>query len=119
MSREPQRPPGVILAERAEHLAFLATEQTYVRQPELWEMGEHGRARTLEDFGHHFRAMARGTAAFQAHIEYCEKLFTSRNFPLRWLDDAWQTMGEICSAELGGEAFETAMDTLAIIEDRS
>lgn len=118
MSRVPQRAPGVILAERAEHLAFLATERTYDRQPELWEMGEHGRARTLEDFGHHFRALARGGTAFEAHVEYCYELFTNRSFPLRWLDDAWQTMREVCAHELDGEALETSLDTLAIIEDR-
>ena len=113
----PQRSPGVVLGERSQHLAFLATERTYERQPELWEMGEYGRARTLEDFGHHFRALAHGPSAFEAHVRYCYDLFSKRGFPLRWLDDAWLTMKEICTEELEGETLSTALDTLKIAEE--
>lgn len=35
-------------------MAFIATEIHYKEQPGLWKMGEWGRARTLEDYGHHF-----------------------------------------------------------------
>lgn len=117
MTHNPSRIPKVILAERAEHLAFLATERTYEREPELWEMGEHGRARTLEDFGHHFRALAQGPAAFSTHIRYCYDLFSKRGFPLRWLDDAWKTMHEVCHDELEGDVLVAALSTMELAKE--
>jgi hypothetical protein len=116
MSRE--RAPEVVLAERAEHMAYLATELIYERQPELWEMGENGRARTHEDFGHHFRALARGVDAFRAHVDYCYDLFTGRGFPHRWLDDAWAIMEEICRETLSASTADVALETLSVTGER-
>ncbi len=113
-----ERAAEVVLAEQAGHLAFLATVRLYERQPELWEMGEHGRARTHEDFGHHFRALARGSNAFKAHIDYCYELFAARGFPHRWLDDAWLLMGEICNESLDQPVAEVAVKTLSVAQER-
>ncbi len=98
---EPTREPGVIIRESVAVLALLATRMLYEEQPALWELGEHGRARTLEDFGHHFKSLALLDAeAFDAHVRYCTRLFTARGFPLRWLDDAWRVMAVVSRAEL-------------------
>ncbi len=113
-----ERTAEVVLAEQAGHLAFLATERLYERQPELWKMGENGRARTHEDFGHHFRALARGANAFRAHIDYCYDLFESRGFPHRWLDDAWLMMEEICRERLDEPVAEVAIKTLTVTQER-
>lgn len=108
------RGPEVILKETASHLAFLATERLYERQPELWDLGERGRSRTLEDFGHHFRALAAGPDVFRAHIDYCYELFAARGFPLRWLDDAWGIMSEICAETFDQPILGVAAQTLSI-----
>ena len=107
----------VVLAERADHLAFLATDLMYDRQPDLWEMGEHGRQRTLEDFGHHFRALARGPDAFRAHVDYCYELFSGRGFPRSWLDDAWTTMAEVCRTSLPTDVAAQALLALVVVEE--
>jgi hypothetical protein len=113
-----KRAPAVVLAEQAEHMAFLATERLYERQPELWEMGENGRARTHEDFGHHFRALARGVDAFRAHVDYCYDLFTGRGFPHSWLDDAWAIMAEISRETLPEATAAVALKTLSVTGER-
>lgn len=96
------------------HLAFLATGRLYDRQPELWDLGERGRTRTLEDFGHHFRALAAGPDPFRAHVNYCYDLFAARGFPLRWLDDAWGIMSEIYAEEFDQPILGVAVQTLSI-----
>ena len=44
------RDPRIVLRESVGTLALAATNRLYAEQPELWKLGEHGRARTLEDF---------------------------------------------------------------------
>ena len=114
MTTSTERGPEVVLTERAFHLAFLATERLYERQPELWDLGEHGRSRTLEDFGHHFRALASGANAFRVHVDYCYELFAARGFPLRWLEDAWGIMSEICEESLDQPILTVALQTLSV-----
>ena len=95
-------------------LALLATQELYEEQPELWEMGEHGRARTLEDFGHHFLALAAlDETAFVAHVDYCIKLFEGRGLPLRWLDDAWRVMAHVAASHLPPEVAVRAATILS------
>jgi hypothetical protein len=92
MTAEP-REPGTVLDERAPALALTATQLVYGEQPELRRLGENGWERTLEDFRHHFRALATmDTAIFAAHVRYCDGLFAERGLPLRWLADAWRIM---------------------------
>ncbi|MFN2451429.1 MAG: hypothetical protein ABR541_03660 [Candidatus Dormibacteria bacterium] len=98
---DPQRDPGVVMRESAGLLALVATRRLYEEQPTLWDLGESGRARTLEDFGHHFNSLSLLDAeAFDAHVRYCVRLFTARGFPLRWLDDAWRVMTLVMPAHL-------------------
>lgn len=107
------RPPGVILTEAAPMLAFQATAALYEEQPELWKIGERGRARTLEDFGHHFQALATLDATvFADHVAYSRALFQNRGFPLKWLDDAWRIMAETLQRELPPEVAEEAIQVL-------
>ena len=82
-------------------LAALATRAVYQEQPDLWRFGEAGRARTLEDFVHHFRALATmDEVVFEAHVRYCEGLLSVRRFPFTWLQDAWRHMAVVVTAEL-------------------
>ena len=88
-----ERRPGDVLDERAAALALTARQLLYEEQPELSKLGQNGRERTLEDFVHHFRALASmDTAIFAAHVRYCEELFALRGFPQQWLTDAWRFM---------------------------
>ena len=99
----PPRPAGAWLDESRSFLALLATRETYAAQPRLWELGEHGRARTIEDFEHHLRA-ARGTdRQWQEYLVYCVELFASRGFPLRWLTDALATLARVMGENLPDE----------------
>lgn len=111
------RPPSVVLREAAAHLAFLATERHYAEQPGLWERGEHARARTLEDYGHHFTHLATLRAeTWQRHLDYCAEIWRSRGFPQAWLDDAFRIMGDVLRAGLDAETAEPA---LALLEGRA
>lgn len=117
---EPPRDPGVILRESVSLLALLATRTLYEEQPALWELGEQGRARTLEDFGHHFASLALLDAeAFDAHVSYCIRLFTARNLPLRWLDDAWRVMLGVVREQLPPAVAKEAMRILSKYVTRS
>lgn len=110
---EDERAPETVLAEMAPVLAFRATQELYREQPALWSMGENGRARTLEDFNHHFRALqSLNVAAFRAHVNYCRDLFSAREFPLRWLDDAWRWMAVVIESELPPGPAERALSVL-------
>lgn len=112
---EPERAPEAVLAEAVPLLALMATRGLYAEQPALWELGEHGRARTVEDFTHHFRALALlRTEAFRQHVAYCEDLFARRNFPRRWLDDAWRWMARTLRGELPPDVAQAA---LAVLRD--
>jgi hypothetical protein len=108
-----KRPPVLLLAEAAPMLAFKATAALYEEQPELWKMGERGRARTLEDFGHHFAALATLDAAvFAEHVAYCRTLFQNLGFPAKWLDDAWRIMADALQRELPPAVAEQALQVL-------
>jgi hypothetical protein len=107
------RPAGIILTEAAPMLAFQATNALYEEQPQLWQMGEQGRARTLEDFGHHFHALGTLDATiFTDHVAYCRTLFRNLGFPLKWLDDAWRIMADTLQRELPPEVAEQAVQVL-------
>ena len=108
-----ERDPGTVLAESVGYLALVATNRLYDEQPKLWDLGEHGRARTLEDFTHHLKALATlDVTTFRNHVGYCHRLFTDRNLPRRWLDDAWRTMGAVLADELPPPVHRPALDLL-------
>ena len=96
-----ERAPEAVLRETAPLMAVLAARGLYAEQPELWQMGERGRERTVEDFGHHFGALVLlDQDIFSAHVKYCEALFQGRGFPQKWLDDAWRWMAIVMEREL-------------------
>ena len=107
------RDPRRVLAESVGYLALVATRRLYAEQPTLWDLGERGRARTLEDFTHHLKALATlDDTTFRNHVEYCRQLFTDRNLPLRWLDDAWHTIGAVLGDELPPSVHRPAIELL-------
>jgi hypothetical protein len=109
----PPRDPADVLEENAVFLAALATRAVYEEQPDLWRFGEAGRARTQEDFVHHFRALATmDELVFEAHVRYCEGLFSVRGYPLRWLQDAWRHMAAVVTAELPEATAQPVMKVL-------
>jgi hypothetical protein len=111
--KDSDRDPTVLLQENAAAMSLLATRRLYAEQPELWRLGEYGRARTLEDFGHHFAALARlDDRAFEAHVRYCYGLFGARGFPPRWLADAWRHMEPVLRSQLPPHAAEPAIALL-------
>jgi len=109
----PSRSTGDIVAENVGLLATLATRALYAEQPELWQLGEYGRARTLEDFTHHFRALApMDEFVFEAHVRYCEGLFAARGYPHEWLEDAWRHMALVVGTELPDDAAREVLQVL-------
>jgi hypothetical protein len=111
--REPS--PQALLVEMTDFLALLATRAIYDEQPELWELGEQARARTLEDFGHHFRALATlDESVFGSHVMYCIDLFRQRSFPQQWLTDAWRHMTAVMERELPPEVAAEAVRVLRL-----
>jgi hypothetical protein len=110
----PFRDPSDLIHESVGLLAVLATRSLYDEQPELWRLGESGRARTHEDFVQHFRALATmDEVVFEAHVRYCEGLFSSRGYPQKWLDDAWRHMQSVLAAELPETASAPAVRLLS------
>lgn len=91
----PRRSARAWLQESLSSLALLATRDTYAQQPSLWELGEHGRARTIEDFEHHLRAAMGTDAGWDAHLAYCLELFEARGYPHHWLTDAFATLSRV------------------------
>lgn len=113
MSPAAGRPPSAVLAEHHGLLTLRATESLYAEQPDLWSMGEAGRERTYEDFGHHIRRLVPLDAdLFATHVRYCVDLFTQRGFPQRWLDDAWRVVEATLIAELPAEVATPAVEVL-------
>ncbi len=111
--REDDREASVVLAEAVGYLALTATRRLYEEQPDLWKLGEHGRARTLEDFTHHLRMLAGLSPPVVAtHVAYCEGLWKARGFPRRWLDDAWRILDEVLRDELPQRVHEPARELL-------
>jgi hypothetical protein len=110
----PQRDPGAVLRESVGYLALVATRRHYAEQPDLWELGEQGRARTLEDYEHHFRHLATmDERVWAGHRRYCDELFDQRGFPKRWLTDAWRIMGAVLDEEMPPEVAAAARALLA------
>lgn len=108
-----ERDPRIVLGESVGALALVATNRLYAEQPELWKLGEHGRARTLEDFTHHLRQLSGLSAeVFAGHVDYCHRLWTSRGFPQKWLDDAWRIIDEVLRSELPPAVHEPAVALL-------
>ena len=102
-----------VLVELSHFLAVLATRSMYDEQPELWQLGEPGYAHTLEDFGHHFRALATlDEAVFASHVQFCIDLFRQRSFPQQWLTDGWRHMAVVIRRELPPEVAEDAVRVL-------
>lgn len=96
----PTRPASAWLDESRPFLALLATRDTYAAEPRLWELGEYGRARTIEDFEHHLRAAAGTQRQWDKHLAYCLDLFDQRGFPFRWLTDAFATLSRVLADHL-------------------
>lgn len=96
----PDRPASAWLSESLSFLALVATRDTYAAQPRLWELGEYGRARTIEDFEHHLRAAMTSDRQWDEHLAYCVSLFAQRGFPLRWLTDAFATLARVLAENL-------------------
>lgn len=110
----PARSARAVLGEMVGYLALVATRRHYDEQPDLWRLGEHGRARTLEDYEHHFRAVANlEEVTWRRHVDYCERLFAEREYPRRWLLDAWRIMGDTLRAEVDAEVADQALALLA------
>jgi hypothetical protein len=108
-----QRSSQAVLVEETEFLALLATRSLYDEQPELWKLGERGRAHTLEDFGHHFRALSTlDEAVFASHVQFCIGLFRKRGFPQSWLTDGWRHMAAVIERELPPEIAAEAVRVL-------
>jgi hypothetical protein len=111
--KDSERAATIVLEELTPMLALLATRGLYEEQPALWTLGENGRARTLEDFSHHFRALqGLSVPAFRAHLQYCEDLFAARGFPHRWLEDAWRWMAVVIEREVPPPIAEQALGVL-------
>jgi hypothetical protein len=102
-----------LLVELTDFLAIVATRAMYDEQPELWQLGEQARAHTLEDFGHHFRALATlDERVFASHVQYCIDLFRQRSFPQQWLTDGWRHMTAVMERELPPKVAEEAIRVL-------
>jgi hypothetical protein len=102
-----------LLVELTDFLAVVATRAMYDEQPELWQLGEQARARALEDFGHHFRALATlDEVVFASHVEFCMNLFRQRSFPQQWLTDGWRHMAAVMERELAPKVAEEAVRVL-------
>lgn len=111
----PERRPEVWLRESIGWLALEATRETYEAQPALWELGEHGRARTIEDFAHHLNAVAPGEVGhWRAHLRYTVTLFDQRGFPQHWLTDAFSTLDRVLAAALPEAVTARARELLAL-----
>ena len=111
----PDREPSAVLSEAAPLLAYRATAALYDEQPDLWRLGERGRARTLEDFGRHLEALATlDTDLFREYVNYCVGLFTSHGFPQSWLVDAWRIMARTIEREMPADVSARALDVLRI-----
>lgn len=107
----PPRDPQAWLTESIGWLALMATRRTYRADPGLWRLGEHGRARTVEDFSHHLRAALGGEDLWHRHLEYCIKLFDARGFPQRWLYDAFSTLRGVLADSFPADVTQ-AVDSL-------
>jgi hypothetical protein len=108
-----ERDPVAVLTEQVETLALLGTRRIYAEQPDLWQLGEYGRARTLEDFGHHLRRLAQlDEDVFRAHVVYCEELWRDRDFPRQWLLDAWRIVEDVLRDELPAAVADPAIAIL-------
>jgi len=110
---EAERSPQAVLSETAPMLSLIATRHLYAEQPELWKLGERGRAHTIEDFNHHFHALTPlQPSVFRTHVAYCKEMFESRGFPLTWLSDAWRWMERVIVDELPPHVAEPALHVL-------
>lgn len=109
----PSRPGPAVLAETRHLIALLATRDTYIAQPRLWELGENGRARTIEDFEHHLKAAMSSDRQWSEHLAYCVSLFTQRGFPLRWLTEAFDTLARVLPQHLPADTVADAVRRLS------
>ena len=117
---EEGRARTVVLAEAIGFLALSATRRLYDEQPDLWKLGEHGRARTHEDFTHHVRMLAGlQQEVFAEHVSYCQRLWSSRGFPTKWLDDAWRILDDVLREELPPHVHEPALAILRTVTGSS
>lgn len=122
----PERSADAWLSESLSFLALVATRDTYAAQPRLWDLGEYGRARTIEDFEHHLRAAMTCDRQWHNHLVYCVSLFEQRGFPLRWLTDAFATLSRVLAENLPADVvagirarLDTGADTVgALAADR-
>ena len=113
-AQAPDRPPQAWLRESIGWLALEATRLTYERQPQLWKLGEYGRARTIEDFTHHLNAVVPADEArWRSHLRYSVTLFDLRGFPQHWLSDAFATLDGVLESALPPEVTAAARGLLA------
>lgn len=102
----PERDAETWVSESTGLVALIAARRTYGADPGLWRLGEHGRARTVEDLTHHLRAVLGGDGPWRQHVDYSIRLFDARGFPQRWLRDAFATLRDALA-----EAFAPALLT--------
>jgi hypothetical protein len=108
----PERDDVVWAHESMGWLAVMATARTYADQPGLWHLGEEGRARTIEDFGHHLRAALAGDLPWREHVRYSLQLFDARGFPQRWLREAFATLSAVLLETFGDSFAREVRDRL-------
>jgi hypothetical protein len=97
----PERPASAWLLESVGWLSLEATRRSYEADPGLWRLGEYGRARTIEDYGHHLRAVVHADErTWHDYVRYCMTLFDARGFPQRWLTEAFATLSAILAEAL-------------------
>ena len=113
----PPRTPHDWLDESLQALALLATRRTYQREPALWRLGEHGRARTVEDFTHHLRAGLGSESLWRKHVGYSLELFDARGFPQRWLLEAFATLRDVVVESFPAEVTRDVVERLEAAPD--
>eukprot|EP00026_Physarum_polycephalum_P020553 Phypoly_transcript_23206.p1 GENE.Phypoly_transcript_23206~~Phypoly_transcript_23206.p1 ORF type:complete len:146 (+),score=18.13 Phypoly_transcript_23206:112-549(+) len=112
------RSVNVVIKEAVHYLAYLATVDHYHVQPTLWKMGEWGRARTLEDYTHHFVALSSlDTGVWKSHLSWCEGFWDSRKYPHEWLTDGWAIMREVITNNLHPAVAQKANGMLDMIPE--
>jgi len=113
ITQDENRNPSVVLKEAVHALALAATQQHYKNQPALWKMGEWGRARTLEDYAHHFTTHSTlDVETWKGYLKWCEEFWDKRGYPHVWLTDGWAIMRQVLQEKMHPEVAKKAIAIL-------